>query len=143
MNVSDCVCSVCGIQHLQRGGLQQFSLFNALWYVVVTFSTVGYGDFAPDIWPSKLFMIILIGAAFIVLPTQVCCSQFNDCLSCHVFVLMHRGVLLLRSVREVGVFVDREAEAGRQLQFASSSERASRCCRRHATPRRLHHGLPE
>jgi len=66
------VFSVCGIQHLQRGGYQQFTLFDSLWFVIVTFSTVGYGDVCPDIWPSKLFMMLLIGAAIIVLPSQVC-----------------------------------------------------------------------
>ena len=65
------MCSVCGIQHLQRGGDKKFTLFDSLWFVIVTFSTVGYGDVCPDIWPSKLFMMLLIGAAIIVLPSQV------------------------------------------------------------------------
>lgn len=38
---------------------------------MVTFSTVGYGDFVPDIWPSQLYMVIMIGVALVVLPTQV------------------------------------------------------------------------
>ena len=71
MRARACVYSVCGIQHLQRGGAQQFTLFDSLWFVIVTFSTVGYGDVCPDIWPSKLFMMLLIGAAIIVLPSQV------------------------------------------------------------------------
>ncbi|XP_033729802.1 potassium channel subfamily T member 2-like isoform X2 [Pecten maximus] len=62
--------SVCGIQHLQRGGNQQFGLFESCWFSVVTFSTVGYGDICPDIWISQFFMICMIGAALIVLPTQ-------------------------------------------------------------------------
>jgi hypothetical protein len=36
----------------------------------VTFSTVGYGDYVPDIWPSQLFMVAMICIALIVLPTQ-------------------------------------------------------------------------
>jgi voltage-gated potassium channel Kch len=63
--------SVCGIQHFQRAGHRHLNLFQSMYYVVVTFSTVGYGDFVPDIWPSQLFMVIMICVALIVLPTQV------------------------------------------------------------------------
>ncbi|XP_050684099.1 potassium channel subfamily T member 2 [Leptidea sinapis] len=62
--------SVCGIQHFQRAGHRHLNLFQATYFVVVTFSTVGYGDFVPDIWPSQLYMVIMIGVALIVLPTQ-------------------------------------------------------------------------
>lgn len=63
-------CSVCGIQHFQRAGHRHLNLFQSTYYVVVTFSTVGYGDFVPDIWPSQLYMVIMICVALIVLPTQ-------------------------------------------------------------------------
>ncbi|CAH1394502.1 unnamed protein product [Nezara viridula] len=62
---------VCGIQHFQRAGHRHLNLFQSTYYVVVTFSTVGYGDFVPDIWPSQLYMVIMICVALIVLPTQV------------------------------------------------------------------------
>ncbi|XP_072930391.1 potassium channel subfamily T member 2 isoform X6 [Epargyreus clarus] len=62
--------SVCGIQHFQRAGHRHLNLFQATYFVVVTFSTVGYGDFVPDIWPSQLYMVIMIGVALVVLPTQ-------------------------------------------------------------------------
>ncbi|CAG9816404.1 unnamed protein product [Phaedon cochleariae] len=63
--------SLCGIQHCQRAGHRHLNLFQATYYVVVTFSTVGYGDFVPDIWPSQLWMVIMICVALIVLPTQL------------------------------------------------------------------------
>ncbi|XP_018049801.1 PREDICTED: potassium channel subfamily T member 2 [Atta colombica] len=62
--------SVCGIQHFQRAGHRHLNLFQSTYYVVVTFSTVGYGDIVPDIWPSQLYMVIMICVALIVLPTQ-------------------------------------------------------------------------
>ncbi|XP_059472651.1 potassium channel subfamily T member 2 isoform X5 [Neocloeon triangulifer] len=62
--------SVCGVQHFQRAGHRHLNLFQSMYYVVVTFSTVGYGDFVPDIWPSQLYMVIMICVALIVLPTQ-------------------------------------------------------------------------
>ncbi|KAJ0183829.1 hypothetical protein K1T71_000252 [Dendrolimus kikuchii] len=69
--------SVCGIQHFQRAGHRHLDLFQATYFVVVTFSTVGYGDFVPDIWPSQLFMVIMIGVALIVLPSQFEQLAFN------------------------------------------------------------------
>ncbi|XP_011313551.1 potassium channel subfamily T member 2-like, partial [Fopius arisanus] len=62
--------SVCGIQHFQRAGHRHLNLFQSTYFVVVTFSTVGYGDFVPDIWPSQLYMVCMICVALIVLPTQ-------------------------------------------------------------------------
>ncbi|GBM14779.1 Potassium channel subfamily T member 1 [Araneus ventricosus] len=69
--------SVCGFQHFQRSGNHEVDLFKSLYFVVVTFSTVGYGDYRPDVWPSQLFMVVMICVALIVLPTQV---------SKHIFV---------------------------------------------------------
>ena len=68
-------CSVCGLQHFQRAGHRHLNLFQSSYFVVVTFSTVGYGDYVPDIWPSQLYMVVMICVALIVLPTQV----YNIC----------------------------------------------------------------
>ncbi|RWS20365.1 potassium channel subfamily T member 2-like protein [Leptotrombidium deliense] len=62
--------SVCGFQHFQRGGGRNVNLFESLYFVVVTFATVGYGDYKPENMSSQLFMVIMICVALIVLPTQ-------------------------------------------------------------------------
>ncbi|XP_065140407.1 potassium channel subfamily T member 1 isoform X2 [Paramisgurnus dabryanus] len=59
----------CGIQHLERAG-KNLTLFDALYFCIVTFSTVGYGDVTPKIWPSQLLVVILICVALVVLPLQ-------------------------------------------------------------------------
>lgn len=46
------------------------TIFESIYFVVVTFSTVGYGDFKPETWPSQLFIMVMICVALIVLPTQ-------------------------------------------------------------------------
>ncbi|CAB1431935.1 unnamed protein product [Pleuronectes platessa] len=60
----------CGIQHLERGAEKTLSIFDALYFCIVTFSTVGYGDVTPKIWPSQLLVVILICVALVVLPLQ-------------------------------------------------------------------------
>ncbi|XP_047197186.1 potassium channel subfamily T member 1 isoform X9 [Hippoglossus stenolepis] len=59
----------CGIEHLERAG-KPLSIFYALYFCIVTFSTVGYGDVTPKIWPSQLLVVILICVALVVLPLQ-------------------------------------------------------------------------
>ncbi|XP_049338000.1 potassium channel subfamily T member 2 [Astyanax mexicanus] len=60
---------ICGIQHLERAG-KQLSLFDSVYFCIVTFSTVGYGDIYPIIWPSKLLVVIMICVVLLVLPIQ-------------------------------------------------------------------------
>ncbi|XP_078082413.1 potassium channel subfamily T member 1 [Mustelus asterias] len=59
----------CGIQHLERAG-DKLTLFNSLYFCIVTFSTVGFGDVTPQIWPSQLLVVIMICVALVVLPLQ-------------------------------------------------------------------------
>ncbi|GCC31209.1 hypothetical protein chiPu_0009666 [Chiloscyllium punctatum] len=61
--------SICGIQHLERAG-NNLTLFDSLYFCIVTFSTVGFGDVTPQIWPSKLLVVIMICVALVVLPIQ-------------------------------------------------------------------------
>uniref|UniRef100_A0A3B3D7G1 Potassium channel domain-containing protein n=1 Tax=Oryzias melastigma TaxID=30732 RepID=A0A3B3D7G1_ORYME len=72
--ISTLVClmftCICGIQHLERAG-NNLTLFDSLYFCVVTFSTVGFGDVTPQIWPSQLLVVIMIFVALIVLPIQV------------------------------------------------------------------------
>uniref|UniRef100_A0A8C1TFS0 Potassium channel, subfamily T, member 2 n=1 Tax=Cyprinus carpio TaxID=7962 RepID=A0A8C1TFS0_CYPCA len=60
---------ICGVEHLQRAG-KKLSVFDSFYFCIVTFSTVGFGDVLPDIWPSKLLVVIMICVALIVLPIQ-------------------------------------------------------------------------
>ncbi|GFR84571.1 potassium channel subfamily T member 1 [Elysia marginata] len=64
--------TICMIQHLQRASPDlKLTMFDSLYFVVVTFSTVGYGDISPDIWLSRLYMLLVICVAFASLPRQI------------------------------------------------------------------------
>ncbi|XP_073705576.1 potassium channel subfamily T member 2 [Garra rufa] len=71
--ISTIVCLVftfiCGVEHLQRAGTK-LTVFDSFYFCIVTFSTVGFGDVLPDVWPSKLLVVIMIFVALIVLPIQ-------------------------------------------------------------------------
>ncbi|XP_070208431.1 potassium channel subfamily T member 2-like isoform X2 [Littorina saxatilis] len=64
--------TICGIQHIQRGSFESpLTMFESLYFVIVTFSTVGYGDISPDIWLGQVFIMIMIIVAFTFIPRQV------------------------------------------------------------------------
>jgi hypothetical protein len=116
---------------LQRANLKNsLSLFDALYYIIITFSTVGYGDITPDTWPSKLFMSIMIVVALIVIPTQVRINMitlfaavFFNKLNVNFFLVGTFGLALVREAKP-GCFVfttqSREREAHCGLLHGSS-----------------------
>ncbi|XP_048780115.2 potassium channel subfamily T member 2-like isoform X2 [Ostrea edulis] len=64
--------TVCGIQHIQRASSEKpLTLFESLYFTIVTFSTVGYGDISPDIWLGQLFMVLMICVAIAFIPRQI------------------------------------------------------------------------
>ncbi|XP_078332184.1 potassium channel subfamily T member 2-like isoform X4 [Crassostrea virginica] len=64
--------TICGIQHIQRSShTDPLTMFESFYFVIVTFSTVGYGDISPDNWLGQLFMLTMICLAFAFIPRQV------------------------------------------------------------------------
>ncbi|XP_048729069.2 potassium channel subfamily T member 1-like isoform X2 [Ostrea edulis] len=64
--------TICGIQHIQRSShTHPLTLFESFYFVIVTFSTVGYGDISPDNWLGQLFMLTMICLAFAFIPRQI------------------------------------------------------------------------
>lgn len=55
---------------MERAG-ENLDLLTSFYFCIVTFSTVGYGDVTPKIWPSQLLVVIMICVALVVLPLQV------------------------------------------------------------------------
>jgi hypothetical protein len=63
---------MAGIQHIQRGSYDRpLTLFEAIYFIIVTLSTVGYGDISPDIWPGQAFIFVMIMVSFAFVPKQV------------------------------------------------------------------------
>lgn len=60
---------------------EQFgSIPRALWWSVITFTTVGYGDAAPVTALGKVFgaVVALSGVAFVAMPTGIIAAAFSD-----------------------------------------------------------------
>ena len=68
------------------------SYFNAVWFTVVTLTTIGYGDVSPGTHPGKIVTILLgfWGAIFLALLVATVSNIFN---------LSHDQALALRHVR--------------------------------------------
>lgn len=80
---------VCGIHHLERPA-SRWNLQVCLWFVVVTFSTVGYGEYTPDDWPAQTFVMIMIAIALILLPVEVgSVKKFNGIVIGIVIAVLH------------------------------------------------------
>ncbi|EGT29914.1 hypothetical protein CAEBREN_31845 [Caenorhabditis brenneri] len=62
---------MCSIEHLQRARGKRIDLFTSFYFTMVTFSTVGYGDWFPDYWASQLCVVILICVALGLIPKQL------------------------------------------------------------------------
>ncbi|XP_022094586.1 potassium channel subfamily T member 1-like isoform X4 [Acanthaster planci] len=88
-----------GIHHLERGDGNGINIFHALYFTLVTFSTVGYGDIHVDIWPSQLFIMIMIGAALVVLPIQ----------------LEKLAYVLIERQKQGGTYSQHRAESGKHV----------------------------
>ncbi|TMW62854.1 hypothetical protein Poli38472_005472 [Pythium oligandrum] len=63
-----------------KGQISSFDdFFSAFWFVIVTLSTVGYGDMEPVSTAGKLVAVIamLVGACYTAMPLTLVGSQFN------------------------------------------------------------------
>jgi len=59
-----------GIDGGAFGGLAYY-FHEALYFIVVTFSTVGFGDISPECAEAQVLMIVIIVSAFLIVPYQV------------------------------------------------------------------------
>lgn len=69
--------------HLECEGVAFSQLFNsvpeAMWFMVVTVTTVGYGDASPTTWGGKLFvcLVIFCGVIFLAMPLATMGNSFQ------------------------------------------------------------------
>jgi len=115
-----------GIYLLEREGQPETfgDLPSALWWVVVTLSTVGYGDAVPLTALGRVLgaAIMILGVGMVALPAGMLASRFSQ--------VMHRQQDIFRSFVEESIAADgsvaeQRMEQLRQELFISSGEAKS------------------
>ncbi|EQC41502.1 hypothetical protein SDRG_01469 [Saprolegnia diclina VS20] len=70
-------CSI--VDRNTTGHCQDMEIYNAMYFVVITIATLGYGDIAPKSTYGRIIVIILIIASTVLLPLQI--STLSDVLN--------------------------------------------------------------
>ncbi|WP_100657921.1 ion transporter [Alteromonas flava] len=122
------VIAATSMYHLERFAQPEHfgSIPEALWWSVVTLSTVGYGDVAPVTAMGKFVagLFILLGVALFALPAGILASSFTEQMSLRrdkfrsqVINMLHNGHLQLTDV-------DRLEHLRRSLQLDKEEAQA-------------------
>ncbi|MES9851745.1 MAG: ion transporter [Candidatus Thiodiazotropha sp. L084R] len=97
---------------------------SALWWVVVTLSTVGYGDAIPQTGFGRILgaVIMILGVGMVALPAGMLASRFSE--------VMHRQqdlfrVFVEKQIEEQGSIGKIQVEQRRQELFISQAEARS------------------
>ena len=79
------VIAATAMYYLERNAQPEFfgSIPQALWWSVITLSTVGYGDVAPVTTLGRFFsgVFILVGVAIFAIPAGILASSFSEQMS--------------------------------------------------------------
>lgn len=98
-----------GLSILIFTNLEQWNWFDCVYFSVITLMTVGYGDFAPTHPVSRLFVVVFILAALIVVATQV--GQFlESVVALEIQNDKARKALLVQASTAVGVFDEKSKQ---------------------------------
>lgn len=67
------------VEGVLHGSSEFNNIFKAAWFVLVTLSTVGYGDITPDFWLGKLVsaVAILTGVLALAIPIAIVGNEFQ------------------------------------------------------------------
>lgn len=105
-----------GLSILIFSNLEGWNWFDCVYFAVITLMTVGYGDFAPTHLVSRLFVIVFILVALIVVATAV--GQFLESLvALEIQNDKARKALLLKEPSAIGVFDEQAKQNNWRRRF--------------------------